>query len=372
MSATRLADSARVPRALHPLAWWVWAIALAFAVHRTTNPLLLVLVLAVLGFVVARRRTDAPWARAFRYYLVLAGVVIVLRVLFRIVFGTGVGPEDDVLVRLPTVPLPDWWSGVTLGGPVSAQTLLDSTVDGLRLGTLLCCIGAANALANPRRALRLLPGALYELGVAVVVAITVAPQLVESVQRVVRARRLRAGHLGGLRSLRSIVVPVLEDAFERSLRLAAAMDSRGYGRAGAARGRRLPGALLVAGLVGLCVGVYGLLDDTGPLGFPGVAVGAALCCAGLAVGGRRVRRTRYRPDPWLLPEWLVAGSGVLSTVLLYAVASAHAADLDPSWQPLAFPTLPLVPALAILLGATPAVTAPPVERSAPTPRLVLA
>jgi energy-coupling factor transport system permease protein len=53
----------RLPRALHPVAWWVWALALAVAASRTTNPLLLLLILAVLGLVVALRHGDAPWAR---------------------------------------------------------------------------------------------------------------------------------------------------------------------------------------------------------------------------------------------------------------------------------------------------------------------
>ena len=48
-----------------------------------------------------------------------------------------------------------------------------------------------DTLANPKRALRVLPGALYELGVAVTVALSVAPQLVDSTQRVRRARRVQ-------------------------------------------------------------------------------------------------------------------------------------------------------------------------------------
>jgi hypothetical protein len=79
----------RVPRELHPVAWWIWAVGLVIAANRTTNPLLLVLLLAVLGLVVANRRGSAPWARAFRYYLILGGVVIALRVVLRCVFGTG-------------------------------------------------------------------------------------------------------------------------------------------------------------------------------------------------------------------------------------------------------------------------------------------
>ena len=98
-----------------------------------------------------------------------------------------------VLFDLPHLPLPSWVSGVQLGGPVTLEGTMSALYDGLRLGCLLCCLGAANALANPKRALRALPGALYELGVAVVVSLSVAPQLVESVQRVRRARKLRGG-----------------------------------------------------------------------------------------------------------------------------------------------------------------------------------
>ncbi|HEV7204307.1 MAG TPA: CbiQ family ECF transporter T component [Jatrophihabitans sp.] len=350
----------RLPRALHPVAWWVWAIGLATAVSRTTNPLLLVLVLAVLGFVIASRRTEAPWARAFKYYLWMAVIVIAIRVVFRTVFASGAAPTDHVLFTLPTVPTPHWYAGVHLGGPVSLEALLASATDGLRLGTMLCCIGAANALANPKRALRVLPGALYELGVAVVVAVTVAPQLIESVQRVRRARRLRAGQGKGLRALRGIAIPVLEDALERSLRLAAAMDSRGYGRTGTATrtSRRVTGALLITGLLGLCAGVYGLLDPTTPhyLGLPAVLVGGLLSTAGLALGGRRITRTTYRPDPWRAPEWVVAGGGVLGAALLFASSDP---GLSPTFQPLAWPTLPLVPVVAILLAALAGVVAPP-------------
>ncbi|SDB88348.1 CbiQ family ECF transporter T component [Streptomyces sp. AmelKG-A3] len=353
----------RLPRILHPVAWWIWALALATAVSRTNNPLLLFLVLAVLGYVVTARRTEAPWARGFVYYLYLAATVVAIRVLFRAVFATGITPHDHFLFALPHIPTPDWYAGIQLGGPVSLEALLSAATDGLRLACMLCCIGAANTLANPKRALRVLPGALHELGVAVTVAISVAPQLVQSVRRVARARRLRAGRSKGLTALRGIVVPVLEDALERSLRLAAGMDSRGYGRAGTAsrRSRRVTGALMLLGMCGLCAGAYGLLDATAPafLGLPALGVGALLCVGGLRTGGRRVTRTTYRPDPWRLPEWAVAGTGVLSALLLFGNIGYDAAELNPSIYPLSWPTLPPVPTLAILLAGTAGFLAPP-------------
>jgi energy-coupling factor transport system permease protein len=206
---------------------------------------------------------------------------------------------------------------------------------------------------------------------AVVVAISLAPQLIESVQRVARARRLRGGNRRGWRALRSIAIPVLADALERSLLLAAAMDSRGYGRTGPATrtSRRLTGALLLGGLIGVCAGCYGLLGGSGPrlLGTPAILAGAVLCCAGLALGGRRVRRTHYRPDPWRLPEWTVAGCGLVSAVALYLSTGYSAADLNPSFHPLHFPPLPAAPAVAIVIAAVAGVAAPPPERRPRSP-----
>jgi energy-coupling factor transport system permease protein len=353
----------RLPRALHPVAWWIWAIALATAASRTSNPLLLALIFAVLGVVVASRRTDAPWARGYRFYLLMALTVIVIRIVFRIVFESGAAPGEPIWFQLPHIPTPSWYTGVQIGGPVPVPAVLSAALDGARLACLLCCIGAANSLANPKRALRVLPGALYELGVAVTVALSVAPQLVESVQRVRRARRLRGAGGRGVRALRAIAVPVLHDALERSLRLAAGMDSRGYGRTGgASRGsRRLTAALLLGGLAGLCLGAYGLLGAGLPGGVAagGSAAGAAACVAGLVLGGRRVSRTRYRPDPWRWPEWAVAGCGVVSAVVLSVHLGYDPGALNPDLYPLHWPSLPLLPTAAILAAALAAVMAPP-------------
>jgi energy-coupling factor transport system permease protein len=266
-----------------------------------------------------------------------------------------------VLFRVPQWHSPSWFAGVTLGGPVTLEGTLAAATDGLRLGVLLCCIGAANVLADPKRALRVLPGAVYELGVAVTVAVSVAPQLVESAQRVRRARRLRGGPQERRRRLRGIAVPVLEDALERSLSLAASMDSRGYGRRGESpRGRRrVTAGLLLGGLLGLCAGAYGLDASSAPaaLGLPMLGAGAVLCVLGLVLGGRRVTRSRYRPDPWRAPEWAVSLCGVASIALV--VLGGSAATLNPPLAPLTWPPLPVLPAVGVLIAAAAALFAPP-------------
>lgn len=353
----------RLPRALHPAAWWAWAIGLAVAASRTTNPLLLCLIIGVLAVVVRARRSDAPWAALFRVYLLAGLVVVMFRIGLRIVFGGAYGTH--VLFTLPEVPLPDWAVGVGIGGPVTLESVLSALYDGLRLAAIIACVGAANVLADARRLLRAVPSALYEVGTALVVALTVAPQLVESVLRVRRARRLRGGRSTGLRAIPGLLLPVLADALDRSLALAAAMDARGYGRIAdvSARSRHTTGALVLIGLGGLGVGLYGVLDATAPawLGLPMAAAGSGAAALGLRVGGRRLRRTAYRPDRWQREETMVACAGLAAAIAMWLSGYLAPSALNPSVVPLAWPVLAPVATVGILLALLPARLAPPVR-----------
>ncbi len=333
-------------RDLHPVAWWLWAIGLATAASLTTNPLVLLLIIGVAAVVVTSRRTDHPWARSFRFYVWLGVAAVFLRVLFRVVLGGGY--PGTVLLDLPEVPLPDFVLGITLLGPLTQEALLAGLYDGLRLATIVICVGAANSLANPKRLLRSLPPALYEIGTALVVAVTVLPQFTQSIQRVRAAQALRAGDTGRVRRLRRFLVPVLEDTFERSLALAAGMDTRGYGRSGdaSASQRRLTGGLMLVGLSGVVVGVYALLDQTAPrlLAAPMLALGLLLAVGGLVVSGQRVQRTRYRPDRWRGPELAVVAVGLTVGTLGWWV-NRHQI-------PIAYPDLTSAPQVSIVALVT--------------------
>ncbi|WSJ34116.1 energy-coupling factor transporter transmembrane protein EcfT [Streptomyces subrutilus] len=346
--------------ALHAGAWWLWALGLATAASRTTNPLLLGLVVGVAGYVVAARRTDAPWARSYGAFLKLGVVVIGLRLLFSVLLGSPI-PGSHTLFALPEVPLPAWAQGIRFGGRVTAEQLVFAFYDGAKLATLLVCVGAANALANPARLLKSLPAALYEAGVAVVVAMTFAPNMVADVARLRTARRLRGRPTGGVRAVLQIGLPVLEGALERSVATAASMDARGYGRTAEVPPavRHTTNALTLGGLLGMCAGTYGLLAAEGAAyGLPVLGIGLVLALAGLRLGGRRSVRTRYRPDRWGARAWLVSGSGAAVAALLVHAASVDPEGLRPGVVPLVAPELPLWPAAAILIGLLPAFVAP--------------
>ncbi|HVC66015.1 MAG TPA: energy-coupling factor transporter transmembrane component T, partial [Acidimicrobiales bacterium] len=313
---------------------------------------------------------SAPWSRSLAVFLRLGLAVIVLRVVLVVVFGNRL--PGHVLFTLPHVPLPSWAEGVSVGGPVTAEAVLQAVVQGLRLAVVLLCFGAANSLASPYRLLRCLPAVLYEAGVAITVALAFAPELVVAIGEVRAARRLRGRPVRGFAGLRGMAVPVLESGFDRSLQLAASMDARGYGRrvpvsAGARRwasGGTAVGLLLVVG------GVYGVLV-AGSLpggGIPFVALGAVLVGVGLAAGGRRTQRTRHRPDPWGTPEWLVSASGAVVVGCLVGAGVLGVSGLQFSVYPLSLPTLPPVAAAGILFGLLPAWVAPVERRRTPSVR----
>ncbi|WP_185995024.1 energy-coupling factor transporter transmembrane component T [Nocardioides campestrisoli] len=366
----------RAPRELHPVAWWVWALGLAAAASATTNPWLLALLAAVSWVVVQACRGDGTWARAYRLYLWLAGITVAVRVLFRVLLGGGVG--GTVLLDLPQVQLPEWTTGIRLLGPVTREAVLAGLYDGMQLACILLAFGAANALANPKRLLKSLPPALYEIGTALVVAVTVLPQLADSARRVKHAQELRGsgttsprGRRRRIHGLRRVLVPVLEDAFERSMALAAGMDARGYGRTGPSTPgeRRLTGGLMLLALMGSCVGVYGFLDTTAPrwLGWPMLVLGAGCAILALSTAGRRVGRSRYRPDTWQAEEILVAVSGLAVGAGLWWVAQTSLAIAHPGVA--AAPMLDLAALLVPLAALLPVLVAPPAPTVATRARL---
>lgn len=244
----------------------------------------------------AARKTDAPWARSYTAFIKIGLFVVGIRLAFNLVLGSPI-PGSHTLLTLPELPLPDWAKGIRIGGRVTAEGMLFALYDGARLATLLICVGAANALANPARLLKSLPGALYEAGVAVVVAMTFAPNMVADVVRLRTARRLRGRPTGGIRAIAQIGLPVLEGALERSVAVAASMDARGYGRTAQvpASVRLTTTVLTLGGLLGVCAGTYGLLASEG------AGYGLPVLMRRPARLPRRAPPRRPPPDPYPLP-----------------------------------------------------------------------
>ena len=330
---------------LHPGAWWLWALLLAAAASRTTDVLLLALVCAVAWVTVVTHGGEGS-GKVFRLYVLVAVFVLAVRIVFRVVLGGG--GAGDALFTLPQLTLPDWAVGIRIGGPVTGAELTAGLADGARLATLIVCVGAANALADPRRLLRSLPLALHSVGTAVVVAIGLVPQLIASTMRVRRAAALRSVKSRRLR-LRRMVGPVVDDAVSRTLSLAVSMEARGFGQPLGVAARPIF-ALTMVNLTAVAVGLYLVLARSGPIGPVLLASGLAGAAIGLRSAGRRRSVTIYRKLQWGRAEW---GVTLLGLVVLGAITLVG--RFDPGvLHPVGLAGPPLIATLAVLAAAAPA------------------
>jgi energy-coupling factor transporter transmembrane protein EcfT len=91
---------------------------------------------------------------------------------------------------------------------------------------MIALFGAATSLTSPHKLLRVTPSFIYEIGITLVIATSIFPQLATSARRIRNAQKLRGIEKS---DVRTIAIPLLEESLSRSLQLAAAMDARGFG-----------------------------------------------------------------------------------------------------------------------------------------------
>lgn len=273
-------------------------------------------------------KTEAAWAQSIRFYLGLSAFVVLVRVVFRVIFNGGIARGD--VVALEIAPLRfglGFGTELQLFGPVSVSTLQAATLDGLRLSAIILTIAMATTLSNPRRLLKSTPAALYEVAAAVSVAINLAPQLIESLQRVRKARALR-GRNKGVGALTSIVIPALEDTMDRSLQLAASMDARGFGRRGSLTNRQagLTRALSLFSAAGFGVGTYLLVaTDSQVWAVSLLVLSGALMFLVIRITANRNVKTTFRKQSLGWFDYLViASTGVF---VLTSVAAPAIVEL---------------------------------------------
>lgn len=203
---------------------WIWSLILAIGVVALDNVWVALATVGVAVLFVRMRSDGSPWNSTFWWSLRLGAFIISIRVLIGVLIGIPI--PGTVLFRIPILDLPSWMPGIRIGGAVTLERLSSSVHEGVIIATMIALFGAASALTSPHKLLRVLPVFIYEIGVTLVIATSVFPQLTQSFQRIRRAQYMR-----GIEkvSLRSIALPLLEETLTRSLQLAQSMDSRGYG-----------------------------------------------------------------------------------------------------------------------------------------------
>lgn len=340
--------SERAP--LRASAVWLWAVLFAAAVLRTDNPLLLTVDLVILVMVVNERAlSDTRWRHAFSAILAVSAVIFVSRLVVLAAI-----PPPAVGSRIWTLPAWQPIEGFRLGGPLSVASFVSALYDSYRLFVTVAIFGAASSMASVSDALRSLPAAVYDVGVAIAIGIAVAPFGAAALIRQQKIRRLRGRPRLRVRDWRRVLVPVLDETLDRSIGLAATLDSRGYGGS-QRRSRGAAGtAALWFSLALLGFGTYEVGAGTRRwIGWSSVLCGVALVALALRSSSGGPARSRYRqigtaaPRPggllrtWGPDEAAAVGGAAAYLVLSMVQIAVSPPSMELRFDPLRYPPLPL-------------------------------
>lgn len=324
-------------------AWLVWVAAAAVLVMVARNPLYTVLIMAVVQVVRTVRAPGAglplPIWRLGAFLVVISAVLNALSV--------HIG--ETVLFRLPA-----GWPLV--GGAITLEGFVYGAANGLVLLGLLAVFSAFNALVPAHELVRLTPGALQDMGVVVLIAITYVPETLHHWRRIREAQAIRGHRLRGIRDWRPVVIPLLVGGLERAMGLAEVMVARGYGAAVDQRQSLGRSAGLLLALL-LTFAGWLLIFWVGWLGWLLLVAGVVLMLGLLWRIGRERPRTRYRPAVWGWPEMWVVLSAVLPllAVLLPLPLIDRTTLLYSPYPRLAIPPFDPLLGLSLALLALPAI-----------------
>ena len=345
------------PSTWHAGVWLVWALAAAACIELAPSPVYVALVIGIASLAVSIHAQPGPYARAFPILLSVGILFAVVRMLLTVATTHGVG---DILFTTPHFGLPRLLGGFTVGGTVELPIILQSLAEGFAIVGVMGVFGAFNAVVSHSELVQSTPRAFYEVGLVVVVALAFVPSTLSAISDVRDADRARTGGrvVRRGRLLRQIV-PVLELGLERAVTLAESMDARGFARAGASPRDRAAGWWGVASLLmlgGAFVALIGRSDTVAAvLGLGGaIGLGAAIL---LASSG--TRRSRYRPRRMTTVDWVVAASALLAPVAMASCSIAGDGSLVWFANPLAWPALHVLPAVALLPLFAPILLPPP-------------
>ncbi|MDQ3654859.1 MAG: energy-coupling factor transporter transmembrane protein EcfT, partial [Chloroflexota bacterium] len=252
------------------------------------------------------------------------------------------------------------------------NALVCGVLGGVALFTLVLTGITISTLISWTELFHVMPRRLAPIAVTGSVAWAFLPQTAVAWRQIREAQTMRGHRFRGVRDFIPIIVPLLAGGLDRSLVMAEALESRGFGASASAPSRvRNPrreiafGLGVVTGLGGLTVAVYCLAV--------GLATGAVIAglvgCFSLAALVRTSSspqpvRTRYRTLRWTWADSLVSVASLVSVSIVVIWNGVRPGSL--AYAP--YPTLTVPPVdipLLLILGLlmTPALIFRPATQS---------
>ena len=209
---------------MHTGAWVAWVSMVMVIALATQNPFYLgVLLLSIALVAVVAPKTGTGLA-GLRALSLIGGGLLVVSLGIAVVNGSY---GDHILFTIPGPGLPGWLGGLRIGGPVSAEGLVAALTRGMAILSIFLAFATFSAAVSPQRVLRTAPAALFHAGLVVTVGLTLLPSTIEDLRRIREIQALRGARTGA-RQVAALVVPAVISGLERSMRLAEAMEARGY------------------------------------------------------------------------------------------------------------------------------------------------
>lgn len=342
--------------AFHAVTWLLWAVSAAACVQLAPNPLYVACVVAISALVVQVHAPGSGLSRAFPVLVAVGALFGLVRVALTALTTHG---GSSAAFTLPEATLPRLLGGFTIGGSVEWAVVLQSAAEGLAIVGVMAAFGAFNAVVSHAELLQRAPRAFHEPGLVVTVALAFVPSTLGAVQSVREADRARTGGRVVRRGrLVRLIVPLLETGMERAVGLAESMDSRGFAYLGPAPGEHAAGWAGLVGLLGLGGSFVALVGRAHALAVVLGLAGAAALAAAVVLSSGGGRATRYRPRPFTLADWTVVAISLAAPAALALLSGLGDDTLRWSTSPLAFPEFAVLPALAVVLLAAPAIVVP--------------
>jgi len=268
-------------------AWGIWAVAVLVIASTCRNPFYAIVVFLIITITDAAVRGEQE--RGVPSPLRFAAMAIPLSAILNALVSP-VG--QTALFRLP-----DWLP--LIGGSITLEALVYGGTNGLLLTLIFGAFSLFSRAVPTREMIRLVPRALSEGGMVMSIALTFVPQTSRAIRRVREAQALRGHRVKGVRDWLPIVVPLLVSGLERSMNLAEAMVSRGYGAVSARSAPSVLRATLVLGLLALLGGWTGLTFSA-EKAWPAIALamGGVIIIGTVWRMGRSHVTTRYHESRW--------------------------------------------------------------------------
>lgn len=274
-------------------AWVIWLSVGGLLSIWISNPiyLLLLLIISRLVYFSCRQQETDTWRVPFWRISI---VILLFSTLFNMLTAH-IG--QTVIHTLPT----NW---PLIGGPLTLEAAVYGFISGLRLVTLLSFYLAFNAIVPVSQLSSITPSALHELGLVMLIAITYVPETARQFNRIKDAQAIRGHKMGGLKTWRPVLIPLLIAGMERAMSLAETMVARGYGSTSYISIPLRSRLMMLAGLLLILSGALWLMW-VGSEGWILFVLGISGIAWAYFDLSRLAARTQYRPRRWMVGDTIL-------------------------------------------------------------------